>query len=275
MIYTRADLVLQSEKPITINGFTGSTIRGAICYQLMKNCTQENKNCKECTNKALCTNYLLFNSCQSNVADTNPIIINVSYSLEGVKTNTISFELVLVGKGILAFNSLLDTFKLGIRIKNYSDKEYVTFKFKECNNVITEDIKPKLLSTDGIRVEIENPVILKDSMRDMAPESFMRAVLIRNKTIGEITNHHSELSYLQACSDVRENMEVKSDNLKEVNRERYSTRTHSKMRYKGLYGYIEYKGDFTLYAEQLAVAEKFNIGKLCSMGSGKIRITPL
>lgn len=275
MIYTRADLVLQSEKPITINGFTGSTIRGAICNQLMRSCTQENKNCKECDNCTLCTNFLLFNGCKDGVADTNPIIINVSYSLEGVKTNTISFELVLVGKGILAFNSLLDTFKLGIRIKNYSDKEYVTFKLKECNNVITEDIKPKLLSTDGIRVEIENPVILKDSMRDMAPESFMRAVLIRNKTIGEITNHHSELSYLQACSDVRENMEVKGDNLKEVNRERYSTRTHTKMRHKGLYGYIEYKGDFTPYAEQLAVAEKFNIGKLCSMGSGKIRITPL
>lgn len=276
MFYTHTNIILRSEKPITLNSWTGSTLRGAISKALMKqDCREKNKNCKTCSKAQVCTNALLFNNKQNGSDITaNPIVLNITQKCDGIKTNTIDFELILIGKGVLAQYSLIDTLNKGIKIYNPEDGTDVIFRLYKCGETITEEVKPKLLSSKGIRVEFESPTILKDSMQDLSPVSFMRAVLIRNKAVKGLVEQKPLDGYMSACDDMRDNVEVGTKSIKNVTQERKSI-THGKMVRSGVVGYIEYKGDFTPYAEQLAVAEKFNIGKMCSMGSGKIKITPL
>lgn len=266
--YIRDKITIKSDKPVRLNQWTGSTLRGAICNKLMKDCIRKDRNCAECESYIMCPNAILFNNKQTKESTINPVIINSNYyGIENIWTNTIEFELVLFGTGLIAYNNVIEALKDGIVVGN------ANFKLcKHDENIEIKGLKDLDLG-DTIRVSFDSPLNIrwlevgaKFEFRDL-----MKAILIRTKAVYDLMEIEQDYSYLDLLKKA-EKIKLAKQDTSYVSVTRYSKKA-GENKIKCLVGSLEYVGDMSEFIPYLSLACVVNIGKWCSMGLGRISIS--
>lgn len=263
--YIRDKITIKSDRPIRLNQWTGSTLRGAICNKLMQDCIRRDRNCGECDSYVMCPNAILFNNKMTKENIINPVIINSNYyGIDNIMTNTIEFELVLFGSGLLVYNNVLEVLKEGVDISHTN--------FKLCKH--TEDIEIESLKnlelSNHIKVSFDSPLNLR-WLKIGAKFEFndlMKAILIRTKAVYDLMNMEQDYRYLDLLEKA-EKVEVVRQDTSYVNMVRNSKK-NGENKLKCLAGSVEYIGDVSEFIPYMSLASLVNIGKWCSMGLGRV-----
>lgn len=266
--YIKDKITIKSDKPIRLNQWTGSTLRGAICNKLMQDCIRKDRNCGECDHYIMCPNAILFNNKQTKENIINPIIINSNYyGIDNILTNTIEFELVLFGSGLIVYNNVIEVLKQGVNIC------HTDFKLcKHTENIEIEGFKDLELG-EHIKVSFESPLNLRwlkvgarFEFRDL-----MKAILIRTKAVYDLMEIEQDYSYLDLLEKA-EKIKLVKQNTSYVSVTRYSKKA-GENKIKCLVGSVEYEGDVSEFVPYLSLACVVNIGKWCSMGLGRVSVS--
>lgn len=276
----KVDLVLKSENPIKLNGWTGSTLRGALSHRMMKRyCKNKVKDCATCNNNCTCCIGVLFNTAKQNSKEltTNPIVINSNYE-NGRVSNEIKCNMVLFGNGTMFLQNIIMELTEGIEIGHTKE----LFKLESANYTGTNeelvsngvvcsikfcDTQP-IKADNQLKITFESPWAAKKSFDELSFTDFIRACLIRTMAVYNTVGIPLDMDYHGLLD--------KSASIKRVQKEiesskaiRYSSRRKSVMNIPVITGELVYEGELTEFLPYIAVAQEFNIGKMCSMGLGK------
>lgn len=284
ILKVKLDIVLKSEKPVILNNWTSSSIRGALSNRMMhRYCKIRDNDCSKCDNFNTCTVSVLFNAekHQDNRMLSNPIIIN-SFCKENTISDTINMQLILFGKGIMFLQHIILELVEGIYINSAGKK--VLFKLDDISYTDSEEQVLNAgilcsLHTSSVKdinignklvIDFKSPVRLKESFIKLEFKDFMRAVLIRLKSVYNTAGVDYVIPYnelLEASAEVK--LDKRNIYLKNIIR---ASKSNGKNEVPVLVGSLVYSGDFDRFIPYILLAQDFNIGKWCTMGLGNFTV---
>lgn len=285
ILKVKVDIKLKSEKPAILNSWTSSSLRGALSNRLMhRYCKLKDNDCSKCSNFKTCTVSVLFNAekHQDNRMVSNPIIIN-SFCKENTISDTIDMQLVLFGKGIMFLQHIILELVEGIYINSAGEKvlfKLEDIKYTDSDERVLDNGILCSLHTSGVKdmnvgnkliVDFKTPVRLKESFIKLEFKEFMRAVLIRLKSVYNTAGVNYEIPYnelLESCADIK--LEKRNIHYKNVIR---ASKSNGKNEVPALIGNLVYSGNFDKFIPYILLAQDFNIGKWCTMGLGNFTIS--
>lgn len=215
-----------------------------------------------------------------------------------------SFHLILIGNAINYLPYFIYTFiemgKIGIgKFNNGNRGRFEVTAVKSENNIVYSSTTSTINITANSAVEISEDFTFPDDTSSNAKEaitlefltpvrlSFQRDlvvvpefhILIRSilRRLSLLYYFHTEKrppdwNYREIIKHAHL-IEIKENNLKWYDWERYSSRQNTRMKLGGLVGNITYSGNISPFMQFLNAGEIFHIGKGTSFGLGKYRIS--
>lgn len=289
--------------------FLGPTLRGGLGYTLRRMvCVTRLPDCASCLLRYRCAYPVLFQPFASKAASQGgryermpvPFILRVpfgpSWSPQRRAGDILEFELVLVGRANLDLPyyvlALMDLGKMGLGPTRHR------LRLEAVDAWTAEGFVPLYRSEDAV-LRADPPLLQLDQLLNSLPTAagpllgvrFLSPVrldlqgdLVYPVTFGQLVRALLErLRALAACYGGLDLPEVSleqaaqvrtaTDRTRWVDLTRYSTRQRTHMQIGGAVGTVFYEGaDFSPFAGLLAAGEWLGVGKLTSMGLGRMEV---
>ncbi len=288
--------------------FRGSTIRGAIGYQLKKTvCHTRKKNCDECIVSQDCIYKTVFEGMPPDDREIlrkyptipQPFILDVSPSDDrNIKSgDSYCFSMRLFGKAIshlpYIVYSLIEIGKKGLgkdripftlkkvvqELQNGDNKELYTRQNSNMTKPETENLIYKNNTNENYDGKLEIEFITPAKYRHKGSLSSDTSFDILFKTIARRTRIMAYF-YGDIHEDIFDNSILNiSEKIKTINDDthlsqftRISGRQNRKIKMSGVVGKTVYEGNFTGLMPFLKAAEVLHVGKNTTFGFGKVNI---
>jgi hypothetical protein len=173
------------------------------------------------------------------------------------------FEVLSVDALNLAGNKVMEVFSGVDNLLRPSENriDYSVFLNEEFNgNEITISFKTPL------RIKANDKLLSDIPFHLLIKRLSERAFLLAHLHCG------AEMDDFEGFAKGSENVETIRNKLRWVDRERYSSRQQTSMKFGGIVGEITYRGDFQKYLPLLRLGEHIHVGKAVTFGLGKYRI---
>jgi len=305
--YARFRFTLEAEEDAVLPTYLGSTLRGAMGHALRQLvCLKPGADCTRCMHRWQCAFvYVMATSRQSpdgegkitNQALPHPYVIEPPplNLTDYPKGEMLSFNLILIGSGILLLPLFISTFeKVGVNGLGKKRSRFVLQRVEQQQddhlrllwaggNHILEPPQPIGFKTDSeeyaeltaVTLQLQTPLRLVDKGRlDDSPDFsvLMRAVFRRLDALGKIHGQGglgiNFRSYLEMAAQVQ----PCKDQTRWHDWERFSSTQDAFMKLGGLLGEITYTGKLAPFLPYLKMAEILHAGKGSSFGLGQFKI---
>ena len=263
-----------------------SAVRGALGTEMLAAfCRCKVINCTECTEK--CSAGILYagDPHHSNEQAISPYVISGD-SFDG---ENLEFRITLFSEGVRVASDVISVLRKGLRLgAGRSLFELVSVTDNETDEVIfdgliqTEPVIHYFVFEDhktsesikAVRVDFITPFRTKVSANQFSFETLIRASLRRISAVLKLSGETPEIDYEKLLHKA-ETVETEIRKFRTHKTQRYSNRSGSHMDVTGFTGYAVYRGDIAEFMPLFRFAEIINLGKLCVMGLGEIKVTVL
>lgn len=300
-------LFIQFKSDGTLPKFRGSTIRGALGYQLKKTLFHtEQKDCNDCLIAESCLYKKIFEGAPPSDRDIlrkyptipQPFVLDVSPSDEQqVKSGDsycfsirlfgesishlpyIVYSLIEIGKKGLGKNRIPFELKKVVQIlKTGEEKEIYSYQDSNMAKPIYEELA---LNNDNnnyrgkLKIKFVTPTKYRHKGSLSTDTSFnvlFKTIARRTKIMCYFYGNSLEGHFDKQLYDLAEQIKTVKNNTKLTKFTRISGRQNKKIKMSGIIGETIYEGDFNGLLPYLKACETLNVGKSTSFGFGKVNI---
>lgn len=276
--------------------FFGSILRSGFgCVFKETCCVNKNSYCSKCNIIEKCSYSYVF---ETNVRykdkffnAPHPFVFEIYESNKGCieKNSDYSLNLILLGEGIKHFPFFIKSFEfLGESGLGRNRSKFYLKKILKNDKIIYEngnlkrgweipdDLEEKKFDlNNSITLNFISPTklvyrneVVEVPYFETIVSSLIRRILLLDKYhfIGYNIKNKEEII------ELAKQIKIKSYNLFEVSKKRYSSRRKTTMTFKGFKGLVTYSGEFSPFFTILRIGEVIHIGKGTAFGFGKYKL---
>lgn len=302
-----------AKEDITFPMYAGSTFRGAFGHQLRKLCcTEEQCNCKGCSNFNNCPYAIIFEGGSSqhdelgkcSVDKPNPYIIEPLHIGEQIirKNELFSINMVVFGDVIgyiqIIIKALANSGMVGFTKEQISADLYKIYQIVNNKRLVIfqpsithyiHDIAESLVidipnQTSSVSITLETPTRIHFNRRpinqeEFCAEDFLMSLVRRVNSLFSVYYNKDNLFRYLPCYDELQNMskriEISNKDLNWFDWKRYSSRQQASIALGGLIGSFDLignAGDLSPFLPYIYVGQILHVGKSAVMGLGKFSV---